>query len=97
MKMSELDLLLDEFEQAACHVQELAKEIRSFFTTKEEPAAEEEKPISFTELRALCANKSRAGHTEEIKAMILDTGAHKLSEVEPNQYGELYKRVEALR
>ena len=96
MKMSELDLLLDEFEQAACHIQELAKEIRAFFTTKEEPA-EEEKPISFTELRALCANKSRAGHTEAIKAMILDTGAHKLSEVEPNQYGELYKRVEALR
>ena len=96
MKMSELDLLLGEFEQAACHVQELAKEIRAFFTTKEEPA-EEEKPISFTELRALCANKSRAGHTEEIKAMILDTGAHKLSEVEPNQYSELYQRVEALR
>ena len=96
MKMSELDLLLGEFEQAACHVQELAKEIRAFFTTKEEPA-EEEKPISFTELRALCANKSRAGHTEAIKAMILDTGAHKLSEVEPNQYGELYQRVEALR
>ena len=96
MKMSELDLLLGEFEQAVNHVQELAKEIRSFFTTKEEPA-EEEKPISFTELRALCANKSRAGHTEEIKAVILDTGAHKLSEVEPNQYSELYKRVEALR
>ena len=96
MKMSELDLLLDEFEQAVNHVQELAKEIRAFFTTKEEPA-EEEKPISFTELRALCANKSRAGHTEEIKAMILDTGAHKLSEVEPNQYSELYQRVEALR
>lgn len=96
MKMSELDLLLGEFEQAVNHVQELAKEIRAFFTTKEEPA-EEEKPISFTELRALCANKSRAGHTEAIKAMILDTGAHKLSEVEPNQYGELYQRVEALR
>ena len=96
MKMSELDLLLDEFEQAACHIQELAKEIRAFFTTKEEPA-EEEKPISFTELRALCANKSRAGHTEEIKAMIQDTGANRLSEVEPNRYRELYKRVEALR
>lgn len=96
MKMSELDLLLDEFEQAVNHVQELAKEIRAFFTTKEEPA-EEEKPISFTEFRALCANKSRAGHTEAIKAMILDTGAHKLSEVEPNRYRELYQRVEALR
>lgn len=97
MKMSELDLLLGEFEQAVNHVQELAKEIRAFFTTKEEPAAEEEKPISFTELRALCANKSRAGHTEEIKAMIQDTGANRLSEVEPNRYRELYQRVEALR
>lgn len=96
MKMSELDLLLGEFEQAACHVQELAKEIRAFFTTKEEPA-KEEKPISFTELRALCVNKSRAGHTEEIKAMIQDTGANRLSEVEPNRYRELYQRVEALR
>lgn len=96
MKMSELDLLLGEFEQAACHIQELAKEIRAFFTTKEEPA-EEEKPISFTELRALCANKSRAGHTEEIKAMIQDTGANRLSEVEPNRYRKLYQRVEALR
>jgi CHASE3 domain sensor protein len=96
MKMSELDLLLGEFEQAVNHVQELAKEIRAFFTTKEEPA-EEEKPISFTELRALCANKSRAGHTEEIKAMIQDTGANRLSEVEPNRYRELYQRVEALR
>lgn len=96
MKMSELDLLLGEFEQAVNHVQELAKEIRAFFTTKEEPA-EEEKPISFTELRALCANKSRAGHTEEIKAMIQDTGANRLSEVEPNRYRELYQRVGALR
>ena len=96
MKMSELDLLLGEFEQAVNHVQELAKEIRAFFTTKEEPA-EEEKPISFTELRALCANKSRAGHTEEIKAMIQDTGANRLSEVEPNRYRELYQRVETLR
>ncbi len=47
MKMSELDLLLGEFEQAACHIQELAKEIRAFITTKEEQA-EEENPISFT-------------------------------------------------
>ncbi len=41
MKMSELDLLLGEFEQAADHVQELAKEIRAFFTTKEESKADQ--------------------------------------------------------
>lgn len=93
--MSELDLLLDELTEAALHFMDLVNNLRSMFTTKEEPVVEE-RPISFTELRALCANKSRAGHTEEIRAMILDTGAHKLSEVEPNQYGALYQRVEAL-
>lgn len=94
MKMNELDLLLNEFEQAVSNVQELAGQIRSFFTTKEEPV---DKEISFIDLRALCANKSRAGFTEEIRTMILDTGANKLSEVEPNRYAELYTRVEALR
>lgn len=94
--MNELDLLLNELTEAAQHFMDLVNDLRSMFTTKEEPV-EEEKTISFTELRALCANKSRAGHTEEIKAMIQDTGANRLSEVEPNRYGELYKRVEALR
>ncbi len=94
--MNELDLLLNELSEAAQHFMDLINDLRSMFTTKEEPV-EEEKTVSFTELRALCASMSRAGHTEEIKAMIQDTGAHRLSEVEPNQYGELYKRVEALR
>ena len=94
--MNELDLLLNELTEAAQHFMDLVNDLRSMFTTKEEPV-EEEKPISFTELRALCANKSIAGHTEEIKAMIQDTGANRLSEVEPNRYRELYQRVEALR
>lgn len=94
--MNELDLLLNELTEAAQHFMDLVNDLRSMFTTKEEPV-EEEKTISFTELRALCANKSRAGHTEEIKAMIQDTGANRLSEVEPNRYRELYQRVEALR
>ena len=94
--MNELDLLLNELTEAAQHFMDLVNDLRSMFTTKEEPV-EEEKTISFTELRALCANKSRAGHTEEIKAMIQDTGANRLSEVEPNRYCELYQRVEALR
>ena len=94
--MNELDLLLNELTEAAQHFMDLVNDLRSMFTTKEEPV-EEEKTISFTELRALCANKSRAGHTEEIKAMIQDTGANRLSEVEPNRYRELSQRVEALR
>lgn len=98
MMMNELDLLLNEFGQAVEQVQNLASQIRGFFSTKEETIEEElTKEVSFTELRALCANRSRAGFTDTIRDMILDTGAKKLSEVEPSKYSELYQRVEALK
>lgn len=96
MKLKELDLLITEFEEMASHRQQLCQDLRSMFTTRSEETIEEIE-ISFTELRALCANKSRDGHTQTIRDMILDTGAKKLSEVEPSKYTELYRRVEALR
>lgn len=92
--MSELDALLREFEETADHMQQLVIDLRNMFSAKEEP---EEKEISFTELRALCANKSQDGFTKDVRELILATGAKKLSEVEPNRYQELYDRVEALR
>lgn len=48
--MNELDLLLNELTEAAQHFMDLVNDLRSMFTTKEEPV-EEEKTISFTELR----------------------------------------------
>ena len=94
MKLKELDLLITEFEEMASNMQQLCQDLRSMFTTQPEETIEE---VSFTKLRALCANKSRDGHTQTIRDMILDTGAKKLSEVEPSKYTELYRRVEALR
>lgn len=91
--MSELDALLKEVEETADHMQQLAADLRNMFSAKEEPKRE----ISFTELRALCANKSKDGFTKSIRQLILDLGANKLSEVEPNRYQELYDKVEALK
>lgn len=94
--MSELDLLLNEMTTAAQHFMDLTNELRSMFTTKEELVVEEEKPVSFTDLRALCVEKSRNGFTSQVHDLITSLGAAKLSEVEPNKYGELYRKVEAL-
>ncbi|WP_273234236.1 hypothetical protein [Ileibacterium valens] len=91
--MSELDALLKEFEAAADHIQQLVTDIRNLFTTKEEP----KKEISFTDLRALCAGKSRDGFTAKVKELIVSMGANRLSEVEPNRYEELYEKVEDLK
>lgn len=92
--MSELDLLLNELTTAAQHFMDLTNELRSMFTTKEEP--KEEETVSFTDLRALCVQKSRNGFTSQVHDLITSLGAAKLSEVEPNKYGELYQKVEAL-
>ena len=94
--MSELDLLLKEMEEAAAHFMDLTNELRSMFTAKEEPEVEE-KEISFTELRSLCATKSRDGFTDQVRELIQATGAKKLSEVEPSHYAALYKKVEVLK
>lgn len=95
--MSELDLLLKDFEETADHMHQLVADLRNIFTTKEETVEPEEKENSFTQLRALCASKSQDGFTKNVRELILATGAKKLSEVEPNRYQELYKKVEALK
>lgn len=60
-------------------------------TKKEEP---EKLGIKFTDLRALLAEKSRAGHTAQIKALLQKYGATKLSELNPNTYAAVMKEAE---
>lgn len=91
--MSELDALLNEIEQTVEHMNQLAAQVRSMFSTKEEP----EETVTFPELRALCANKSRDGMTAQVRTLIQEFGARKLSEIEPSRYEELYRKVEALQ
>lgn len=55
-----------------------------------------EKKISITEVRAVMAEKSRAGKTQEIKQLLKEFGADKLSSVPEEQYEELMKRAEVL-
>lgn len=70
-----------------------------------EPAAKEEKPgkktektkqITLAEVRAVLAEKSRQGHTAEVKKLLSRYGADKLSEVDPAKYGELKAEAEVL-
>ena len=48
------------------------------------------------EVRAVLAEKSRQGHTSEVKALLSKHGADKLSEVDPAKYGELKAEAEVL-
>ena len=96
-KMSNFDILLSGLIEHGEAILEIAKEMKSMFS--EEPTALSEKsetPLSFTDLRAKLAEKSREGFTAEIKAILKSHGAEKLSAIQPSDYETVLKEVEAL-
>jgi len=62
-------------------------------SAKKEP---EEKPLTLEEVRAVLAEKSRAGHTAEVKGLLAKHGADKLSEIDPAEYAALLAEAEVL-
>ena len=65
-----------------------------------EPPAEapvpEAEPLTLEQVRAVLAEKSRAGHTAEVKALLLKHGADKLSDIDPAEYPALLADAEVL-
>ena len=62
-------------------------------TAKQEP---EEKVLTLEEVRAVLAEKSRSGHTEEVRELLAKHGADKLSEIDPAEYAALLAEAEVL-
>lgn len=63
---------------------------------KAEPEPQEEKAPTLEEVRAVLAEKSRAGHTAEVKELLEKHGAPKLSGIDPAEYPALLAEVEVL-
>ena len=66
---------------------------------EEKPAAkqaQEEKPLTLEEVRAVLAEKSRAGHTAEVRELLNKHGADKLSGIDPAEYAALLPQAEVL-
>ena len=62
-----------------------------------ETVPEEEKPkITFEQVRAALANKSRDGYTLAVKNLVESFGAEKLSEIKPEHYAEILKQAEMI-
>lgn len=60
---------------------------------KQEP---EEKPLTLEEVRAVLAEKSRSGHTEEVRELLAKHGADKLSGIDPAEYAALLTEAAVL-
>ena len=61
-----------------------------------EAPAPDAKLLTLEEVRAVLAEKSRAGHTAEVKALLLKHGADKLSDIDPAEYPALLADAEVL-
>jgi hypothetical protein len=102
-KMSELALQIEELRRLGQLITDIADTLMEMFsdTGKDEsevtvPKEEAVSTLSLEEVRCILATKSRDGHSDEIKALIKEFGANRLSDINPTQYGELLKKVEVI-
>ena len=61
-----------------------------------EPKPATKKELKLTDVRAVLAEKSRAGFTKEVKELLIKHGADKLSAIDPAEYEALLADVEVL-
>lgn len=59
-------------------------------------AEPEKKPLTLEEVRMVLAEKSRAGYTAEVRSLITQHGADRLSDVVPAEYEALLSEAEVL-
>ena len=63
---------------------------------KKDPEPPAEKELTLEEVRAVLADKSRAGFTEQVKELLKKHGADKLSAIDPAEYKALLADAEVL-
>lgn len=100
-KLSELDLAIKDLRSAAATINDVADTLAEMFGTapadEAHDAATPAKPVlTLEQVRAVLADKSRQGHTAEIRALLQKYGAAKLSGVDPSNYRALLADAEVL-
>ena len=90
-KMAEMAQTIEELRTAAASINAAADWLYQQFSgddnevqATEAPTKKEPKPeLKLEDVRAVLAEKSRAGHTAEVRALLKKYGAAKLSEIDP--------------
>ena len=97
-KMSDMSMTIEELRIAAAAINEAASWLAEQFSSNEptpEPTPAE--PVLTLEaVRAVLADKSRAGFTAQIRSLLQKYGGDKLSGIDPANYKALLTDVEGL-
>ena len=98
--MSELAATIEELRSAAAAISDAADWLSEKFSgrpqTKDAPASPPEPELTLEQVRAVLADKSRAGFTAQIRSLLQKYGANKLSGVDPANYKALLADAEGL-
>ena len=96
-KMSEMASTIEELRKCAAAISDAADWLTEQFSGDEPaPAAPAEPVLTLEAVRAVLADKSRAGYTAQIRSLLQKYGADKLSGVDPANYKALLADVEGL-
>lgn len=109
-KMSELSMVLDELTKCGESLIRISHDLKEIFSAPADPEPEkdetpkkkepepapEKKALKLEDVRAILAEKTRAGYTNGIKSLLKKHGGTKLSEVPPEEYEALLQEVEVL-
>ena len=101
-KMSDMAQTIEELRSAAAAITDAANWLAQQFNSDAEeapiPEAQlEKKPeLTLEQVRAVLADKSRAGHTAAVRDLLQKYGAAKLSQVDPKHYEALLKDAEVI-
>ena len=77
-------------------INDIVISIESTFATPAEQPKALKKAVTLEEVRAVLAEKSRAGKTAEVKELLAKFGVNKLSELDSSKYDELLKEAEVI-
>lgn len=83
--------ILDQLQVIRVQLDELEKEIRGMM-----PKKEERPPVTMGDVRGLMAEKWNLGKKDEVRSLLAEYGAKKLTDVSPRHYEELAGKIEAL-
>ena len=101
-KMSEMAMTVEELRNAAAAITDAANYLAELFSSN--AAAEQSKPkapakkpaLKLEQVRAVLAEKSRAGYTADVRELLQKYGASKLSQVDPANYEALLSDAEVI-
>jgi len=105
-KMNELSMAVSELKRCGDALIGLSESLAGLFSGCDDTQSDvdptpdsslpQNKPITLEMVRSVLAEKSRAGYTANVRALLEKHGAAKLSEINPEEYAALLTEAEVL-